>query len=86
MRPTPPLVPAVRRALGLLVVGLLLIQSLMVVHAAMLPSDGALDPTFDPGTGANDVVYTLAVQADGKVLMGASSPGSTVRPAAASRV
>lgn len=35
----------------------------------MLP-DGALDTSFDPGTGADGVVLTSAVQADGKILIG----------------
>ena len=37
---------------------------------ARLNSDGSLDASFDPGTGANDSVLALAVQTDGKVLLG----------------
>ncbi|MEY2716608.1 MAG: hypothetical protein RIT24_2951, partial [Planctomycetota bacterium] len=37
---------------------------------ARLNSDGSLDTGFDPGTGANDAVYALALQPDGKVLLG----------------
>jgi uncharacterized delta-60 repeat protein len=37
---------------------------------ARLLDNGTLDATFDPGTGANDHVYTLTVQADGKILIG----------------
>ncbi len=37
---------------------------------ARLNADGTADPTFDPGTGADSLVYALAVQADGKVLIG----------------
>ncbi|MEX2579245.1 MAG: MBG domain-containing protein [Verrucomicrobiales bacterium] len=37
---------------------------------ARLNGDGSLDVGFDPGTGANDRVYSVAVQADGKVLIG----------------
>src|SRR5439155_23041020 len=36
---------------------------------ARLNSDGTLDTTFDPGTGANDTVWALAVQPDGKVVI-----------------
>lgn len=37
---------------------------------ARLLATGALDPSFDPGSGANADVYTLALQANGKVLFG----------------
>jgi uncharacterized delta-60 repeat protein len=40
---------------------------------ARLNADGSLDTTFDPGTGAggpNPEIYCLALQADGKVLVG----------------
>jgi uncharacterized delta-60 repeat protein len=37
---------------------------------ARLNVDGTLDATFDPGTGANDEVLRLALQSDGKVLIG----------------
>ncbi|NBV23529.1 MAG: hypothetical protein EBS05_16620, partial [Proteobacteria bacterium] len=37
---------------------------------ARLNENGTLDNTFDPGTGANGPVYAVAVQADGKVLIG----------------
>ena len=36
---------------------------------ARLNSDGSLDSTLDPGTGAVGNVYELALQADGKVLL-----------------
>ena len=36
---------------------------------ARLGVDGALDTTFNPGTGANGVVYGVAVQPDDKVLL-----------------
>lgn len=38
-------------------------------HVARLNSDGSLDQTFNPGSGANDYVYELAVQDDGKILI-----------------
>ena len=37
---------------------------------ARLNSDGTLDSTFNPGLGANGTVYALAVQGDGKVVIG----------------
>lgn len=33
-------------------------------------SDGTLDTTFDPGTGANAIVFAVALQSDGKILIG----------------
>ncbi|RYY87108.1 MAG: hypothetical protein EOO15_12790 [Chitinophagaceae bacterium] len=35
-----------------------------------LNSDGSLDTSFDPGTGASSVVYTMAIQPDGKIVIG----------------
>src|SRR5262249_17717925 len=37
---------------------------------ARLNTDGSLDSSFDPGTGANNYVYPVAAQPDGKVLIG----------------
>jgi uncharacterized delta-60 repeat protein len=39
---------------------------------ARLNADGSLDTSFDPGTGASNTVYSIALQADGKVLIGGS--------------
>ena len=39
---------------------------------ARLNSDGTLDTRFDPGTGASDAVRALAIQLDGRVLVGGS--------------
>ena len=39
---------------------------------ARLNLDGSLDTTFDPGTGANDAVRALAIQTDGRILLGGS--------------
>jgi uncharacterized delta-60 repeat protein len=49
---------------------------------ARLNADGSLDTGFDPGTGANSVVYAVAQQADGRVLIGGafSAVNGTVRP------
>jgi uncharacterized delta-60 repeat protein len=48
---------------------------------ARLNSDGSLDASFNPGTGTNADVTTLAVQADGKILIGGyfSSYNGTAR-------
>jgi len=35
-----------------------------------LNTDGMLDPTFDIGSGANNDVYAIALQPDGKILIG----------------
>jgi uncharacterized delta-60 repeat protein len=40
------------------------------VRIARLNSDGSLDTGFDPGAGANADVWALALQPDGKVLVG----------------
>ena len=37
---------------------------------ARLNADGSLDTSFNPGAGANAVVYALAQQVDGKILVG----------------
>jgi uncharacterized delta-60 repeat protein len=37
---------------------------------ARLTATGALDPSFDPGKGANGFVQSILVQADGKILIG----------------
>lgn len=37
---------------------------------ARLNSDGSLDATFNPGTGASHSIYAIAVQTDGKILIG----------------
>ena len=39
-------------------------------RVARLNSDGSLDTTFDPGTGPNGPIITLAVQSDGKPVLG----------------
>ncbi|HTD65293.1 MAG TPA: immunoglobulin domain-containing protein [Candidatus Limnocylindria bacterium] len=39
---------------------------------ARLTKSGALDSTFDPGAGANDRVFSLALQPDGKIIAGGS--------------
>jgi uncharacterized delta-60 repeat protein len=39
---------------------------------ARLNDDGSIDTTFNPGTGANDVVESIVVQLDGKIIIGGS--------------
>ncbi|WP_169336194.1 MBG domain-containing protein [Pontibacter roseus] len=48
---------------------------------ARLSADGSLDTAFNPGTGFYDVVYSVAVQSDGKVVVGGNftSFNGTVR-------
>ncbi len=41
-------------------------------HVARLNTDGTLDTTFDPGFGADNTVYALYLQPDGKILVGGS--------------
>jgi len=41
-------------------------------YIARLNADGSLDTGFDPGSGANKSVSALAVQSDGKVVIGGS--------------
>ncbi|HSC76399.1 MAG TPA: thrombospondin type 3 repeat-containing protein, partial [Pseudomonadales bacterium] len=51
---------------------------------ARLNSDGSLDTSFNPGTGANDTVSAIALQPDGKVLIGGSF--TTYNGATANRI
>lgn len=39
-------------------------------HVARLNTDGSLDPGFNPGAGADDFVFAMAMQPDGKILLG----------------
>jgi uncharacterized delta-60 repeat protein len=39
-------------------------------NIARLNADGSLDSTFNPGSGVNDIVWSFALQPDGKVLIG----------------
>ena len=40
------------------------------IRIARLEANGALDPVFDPGRGADNVVYSMALEPDGKVVIG----------------
>jgi uncharacterized delta-60 repeat protein len=37
---------------------------------ARVNTDGTLDATFDPGTGADNVVFSTTIQSDGKIVIG----------------
>jgi uncharacterized delta-60 repeat protein len=39
-------------------------------NIARLNADGRLDASFNPGTGANDIINAVVVQPDGKILIG----------------
>lgn len=39
-------------------------------HIARLNTDGSLDESFDPGTGANSVIGSVSIQSDGKIIIG----------------
>lgn len=39
-------------------------------YVARLNTNGSLDPAFDPGTGPDDAVGSVAVQPDGKIVIG----------------
>ena len=41
-------------------------------YITRLNADGSLDSTFNPGTGANTSVYSVAVQGDGRIVLGGS--------------
>ncbi len=45
-------------------------NSVVRSRIARTNTDGSLDTSFDPGTGANSTVYAIAIQADGKILIG----------------
>src|SRR5207247_2555797 len=40
-----------------------------------LNTDGSVDPSFDSGTGPNGLVYSVALQPDGKLLIGGEFTG-----------
>src|SRR6185503_13620776 len=42
------------------------------MRVARLESAGAVDPVFDPGRGADNTVYSVALEPDGKVVIGGS--------------
>jgi uncharacterized delta-60 repeat protein len=59
------------------------INGVMRNRIARLNTDGSFDSTFAPGSGASSTVYALAVQSDGRILVGGaffSFNGSSVSP------
>ena len=50
-------------------------------YIARINSDGNLDTTFNPGTGANGIIYSLVVEPEGKIVIGGgfTSYNGTVR-------
>lgn len=45
-------------------------NGITINRIARLNANGTLDASFNPGTGANDVVYTISIQGDGKIIIG----------------
>jgi uncharacterized repeat protein (TIGR01451 family)/uncharacterized delta-60 repeat protein len=46
------------------------VNGVSMPHIARLDAHGAVDPTFNPGVGANDSVTAIAVQADTRIVLG----------------
>jgi len=46
------------------------INNVLKTHIARLNPDGTVDTSFNIGTGADGVVYTTIIQADGKIIIG----------------
>src|SRR5262245_8619702 len=40
------------------------------IRLARLNADGSLDASFNPGSGANNYVLSMALQSDGKIVIG----------------
>ncbi|MEO7299949.1 MAG: protein kinase [Verrucomicrobiota bacterium] len=47
---------------------------------ARLNTDGGIDKSFEPGTGANGWVYAIALQSDGKIILGGDFTDFNGRP------
>jgi uncharacterized delta-60 repeat protein len=45
-------------------------NGITINRIARLNVNGTLDTSFNPGTGANDYVYTISIQGDGKIIIG----------------
>src|SRR5215831_13294763 len=50
------------------------------IRVARLKTDGSLDTSFDPGAGPNNLVQIMALQADGKVIIGGSFTSDVGQP------
>jgi len=61
------------------------VNAVIFNHISRLQANGVLDTSFNPGTGADDIVYAVASQSDGKVLLGGAFANvhSASRPAIA---
>lgn len=46
------------------------VNGIALSAVARLNSDGSVDGTFHPGAGADNAVYTMALQDDGKIILG----------------
>ncbi|MFA7379816.1 MAG: T9SS type A sorting domain-containing protein [Bacteroidia bacterium] len=46
-------------------------------YIARLNADGSLDASFNPGTGANNSVYSISIQSDGKIIIGGTYNGTS---------
>jgi uncharacterized delta-60 repeat protein len=57
---------------GKILIGVDVVNSSGVIRRGItrLNASGSLDTTFNPGTGASEAVKTIAVQSDGKILIG----------------
>src|SRR6266511_3930907 len=51
-------------------VRLAVLLRLAVMAPGLEAQSGALDTSFDPGTGVDQLIYSIAVQDDGKILVG----------------
>ena len=65
------------RAIALSLDGQILIGGLftnvngsILPHVARLNADGSVDPSFNPGVGANDAVFSIGVQTDNRIVLG----------------
>lgn len=63
---------AVRQPDGKIIIGgnFTTVNGQSAKNIARINTDGTLDPTFNVGTGADDVVYAVVAQPDGKVVIG----------------
>jgi uncharacterized delta-60 repeat protein len=46
------------------------VNGIALSHIARLNPDGSVDGTFQPGLGAGDAVFSIALQADGRIVLG----------------
>jgi uncharacterized delta-60 repeat protein len=56
---------------GILIGGLFTsVNGVGLNHIARLNSNGSVDPNFQPGVGASDTVYSIALQSDNRIVVG----------------